>query len=233
MKHVVVIILARGGSKGIPKKNIMNFCGKPLLVWSIEQAKLSKNIDSIWVSSDDDKILNIAKKNGANIIKRPKAFSTSKSSPVTGWIHAINHIENHEKPIDVVIALQTTSPIRESKDIEKGIKIFFKQKLDSLFSASLIGDFYIWERKNSKYRSINYNYKKRPRRQEFSDQFVENGSFYMFTPNLIKKVKNPIGGKIGISLMEFWKLFELDEMEDVELCSIIMKHYLLKNNIPK
>jgi len=227
MKNVVAIILARGDSKGIPEKNIMNFCGKPLLVWSIEQAKLSRNIDSVWVSSDDKKILNIAKKNGANIIKRPKAISTSKSSPVTGWIHAINHIERNKKPIDVVVGLQATSPVRESKDIENGIKIFFKQKLDSLFSASLIGDFYIWERKNSKYRSINYNYKKRSRRQEFSDQFVENGSFYMFTPNLIKKDKNPIGGKIGISLMEFWKSFELDEVEDIKFCSIIMKHYLI------
>jgi len=227
MKNVVCIILARGGSKTIPKKNLINFCGKPLIIWSIEQAKNACNVSSIWVSSDDDKILKLAKKNGANIIKRPRLLSTSKSNSVTGWIHAVNHIEKNKKLIDAVIALQATSPVRESKDIEKGIKIFFEKKLDSLFSAAIIGDFFIWERKNSKYRSINYNYKKRPRRQEFPDQYVENGSFYMFTPNLIKKNKNPIGGKIGISLMEFWKSFEIDDKDDIEFCSTIMKHYLI------
>jgi len=233
MKNIVCIILARGGSKTIPKKNLINFCGKPLLKWSIDQAKNTRYISSIWVSSDDDKILKFAKKNGVNIIKRPKSLSTSKSSSVSGWIHAINHIEKNEKPIDMVIALQATSPVREPKDIEKGIKIFFEKKLDSLFSAAIIGDFFIWEIKNSKYKSINYNYKKRPRRQEFPDQYVENGSFYMFTPNLIKKNKNPIGKKIGISLMEFWKSFEIDDFDDLLFLKILMKNYLLKNNIPK
>ena len=233
MKNIVCIILARGGSKTIPKKNLINFCGKPLLIWSIDQAKNTRNISSIWVSSDDDKILKLAQKNGVNIIKRPKSLSTSKSSSVSGWIHAINYIEKNEKPIDMVIALQATSPVREPKDIEKGIKIFFEKKLDSLFSAAIIGDFYIWEIKNSKYKSINYNYKKRPRRQEFPDQYVENGSFYMFTPNLIKKNKNQIGKKIGISLMEFWKSFEIDDFDDLLFLKILMKNYLLKNNIPK
>jgi len=233
MKNIVCIILARGGSKAIPKKNLINFCGKPLLTWSIDQAKNTRNISSIWVSSDDDKILKLAKKNGVNIIKRPKSLSTSKSSSVSGWIHAINYIEKNEKPIDMVVALQVTSPVREPKDIEKGIKIFFEKKLDSLFSAAIIGDFYIWKIINSKYKSINYNYKKRPRRQEFPDQYVENGSFYIFTPELIKKNKNPIGKKIGISLMEFWKSFQIDEFDDILFLKILMKNYLLKNNIPK
>ena len=68
LKNNVVIILARGGSKGIPKKNVHKFCGKPLISWSIEQAKKVKNISSIWVSSDSEEILNVAKKFGSNII---------------------------------------------------------------------------------------------------------------------------------------------------------------------
>ena len=75
MKNNVVIILARGGSKSIPKKNIMKFCGKPLIAWSIEQAKFSKKVTSIWVSSENKEILNLSRKLGAQIIKRPKNLS--------------------------------------------------------------------------------------------------------------------------------------------------------------
>lgn len=229
MKNIVAIILARGGSKTIPKKNIKNFCGKPLVAWSILQAKKAHGISSVWVSSDSKEILHISEKYNASIILRPKKFSTSTSTSVSGWIHAINEIEKTGRKIDVVIGLQATSPVRESSDIEKGIRKFNKSNYDSMFSAGIIGDFYIWGRKsNGKYHSINYNFQKRPRRQEFSDQYVENGSFYIFKPYFIKKFKNQLSGKIGITLMEFWKSFEIDNNKDLEFCEIIMKHYLLK-----
>jgi len=226
--NVIAIILARDGSKGIPNKNIVNFCGKPLLAWSIEQAKKTNGISSVWVSSDSDKILEIARQNGAKIIHRPKSLSTSTSSATSGYLHAIDHIEKKGHRVDLVIAIQATSPVRESSDIEKGLKKFVKSKYDSMFSASLIGDFFIWKKKkNGLYTSINYDYKKRPRRQEFPEQYVENGSFYIFKPAILKKFNNQLGGKVGITTMEFWKSFEIDEVEDLELCEIIMNHYLL------
>jgi N-acylneuraminate cytidylyltransferase len=232
MTNIIAIILARGRSKSIPKKNIVDFCGKPLISWTIEQAKNVKMISKVWVSSDDEQILSVAKQSGAQIIKRPKHLSTSRSSSVSGWMHAINEIEKIDKKIDIVIGLQATSPVRESADIVNGIKKFISSNCDSLFSASIIGDFFIWKKQKNRYRSINYNYHKRPRRQEFADQYVENGSFYIFTPELIKKNINQIGGKIEISLMEFWKSFEIDEKSDLEFCEIIMKQYLLnKKNI--
>jgi len=230
MKNIVAIILARGNSKGIPQKNIINFCGKPLLVWSIQQAKNTKKISSVWVSSDNKKILNISEKNGANIIVRPNSLSTDTSSSESGWLHAINSIEKNSKPIDLVIALQPTSPIREVSDIENGIRSFYKSNYDSMFSASYIGDFFIWQKNHyNNFQSINYNYKKRPRRQEFQKQYVENGSFYIFKPNILRKYNNRFGGKIGITLMEFWKTFEINDKKDLELCKVIMNHYILKN----
>jgi len=229
MKHNVAIILARSGSKGIPKKNLMNFCGKPLIVWSIEQAKKSKNISSVWLSSDDDKILDVGKKYKINVIKRPKALCKDFSSAEDGYLHAINKIEKSTKKIDLVIGLQATSPIRESSDLEKAIKKFHRYNYDSMISACPIGDFFIWE-KNKKgiWKSVNYDYRNRPRRQEFPTQYEENGSFYMFKPEILNKYKNRLGGKVGITEMEYWKHFEIDEPEDVFLCEIIMKNYLLK-----
>ena len=229
MNNIVAIILARGGSKSIPKKNIVNFCGKPLLFWSIKQAKKVKDVSSVWVSSDDKTILNLAKKFGANIIPRPKHLSNDTSSSVSGWLHALKHIEKNEH-VDLLVALQPTSPVRESQDIVSAINKFKRTKCDSMFSASMLGDFLIWKKiGKDKFQSMNYNYKKRPRRQNFPKQYIENGSFYIIKPEILKKYHNPLGGKICISKMEFWKSFEIDDYEDLEFCEIIMKHYLLKN----
>jgi len=225
--NIVAIILARGGSKGIPKKNIINFCGKPLINWSIDQAKNSKYISSVWVSSDNNEILEIVKKQKVEIIKRPKKISTDTSSSEIGWIHAINEIEKNQK-IDLVVGLQTTSPIRESKDLDNAIKKFNKNKADTMFSCTRLDDFFIWEKKKLKYSSLNYDYKNRKRRQDVKKQFLENGSFYIFKPEIIKKIKNRLGGKIEIIEQEFWKSFEIDSIENLKFSEIIMKNYLLK-----
>jgi N-acylneuraminate cytidylyltransferase len=225
--NIVAIILARGGSKGIPKKNIINFCGKPLINWSINQAKNSKYISSVWVSSDSNEILEIVKKQKVETIKRPKKISTDKSSSEIGWIHAINEIEKKQQ-IDLVVGLQTTSPIRETKDLDEAIKKFKKNNADSMFSCSKLDDFFIWEKRKSNYSSLNYNYKNRKRRQDVKKQYLENGSFYIFKPEIIKKMKNRLGGKIEIIEQEFWKSFEIDSIKSLKFCEILMKNYLLK-----
>ena len=227
-KNNVAIILARGGSKTIPKKNIKDFCGKPLIAWSIEHAKNSKNIKNVWVSSDDKKILKIAKKYGAQTILRPKSLAKNTSTSVSGWLHAIDEIEKIDKKIDIVVALQPTSPIREKNDLDKGISKFERNNFDSMFSGSDIGNFFIWKKHGETHSSINYNFHNRPRRQDFEKQYVENGSFYIFTPKTIRKFNNQLGGKIGIFLMEFWKSFEIDNYDDLKFLKIIMKNYLSK-----
>ena len=94
MPNTVAIILARGGSKGIPKKNIMNFCGQPLVAWSIECAKNASNVSSVWVSSDSNEILKIAEKHGAGVIRRPKSLATDKATSVSAYLHAIKEIQS-------------------------------------------------------------------------------------------------------------------------------------------
>ena len=229
MKNIVAVILARGGSKSIPKKNLINFCGKPLLAWSLEQAKNVKEISSIWVSSDDKKILGLAKKHNVNIIHRPKYLSKDNSSSISGWLHALKHIEQEQK-VDLLVSLQPTSPVRESKDISKAIKKFKREKCDSMFSASILGDFLIWKKtRDNKFQSVNFDHKKRVRRQISSKQFIENGSFYIIKPDILRRYHSPLAGKISMSIMEFWKSFEIDDYNDIEFSEVIMKHYLLKN----
>ena len=226
--NIVAIIPARGGSKGIPKKNIVDFCRKPLLAWTIEQAKKSKKIDGIYVSTDDKEIVNVARKYGAETILRPKEISGDTANVDDALKHAINKITKGEiqKP-GYIVFLQTTSPLREPEDIDNAVDKIIDENADSLFSGAEIGDFYIWRKKEDRLESINYDYRNRERRQDFEKQFgkqyVENGSIYIFKPEILFKYNNHLGGKIAIYEMDFWKSFEVDNREDLQLCKDLFK----------
>jgi len=226
MVNVVAIILARGGSKGIPGKNIINFCGKPLIVWTIEQLQQSRGINSVWVSSDSEKILSVSETFGAEIIHRPAEISGDAATSESGWLHAIDYIENKVGCVDLVVAPQVTSPLRELVDIERGLRDFQEQKCDSMFSCSLAEDLFFWEKiPDGVLRSVNYDYRNRSRRQDIPKQYIENGSFYLFKPEVLRKFNNRLGGKIGVTQMEFWKMFQIDKPSDIKLCQIIMRGY--------
>jgi len=230
MVNIVAIILARGGSKGILGKNIIDFCGKPLIVWTIEQMQQVRGIDAIWISSDSEEILSISRSCGVETIQRPAKISGDSATSESGWLHALEYIENNVGCVDIVIAPQVTSPLREPKDIERGLRDFQEQECDSMFSCSIAEDLYFWERKSDgALRSVNYDYKNRKRRQDISKQYIENGSFYLFKPEILKRYNNRFGGKIGMTQMEFWKMFEIDTMEDIKMCEALMKAFLLNN----
>ncbi len=227
MSNIIAIIPARGGSKGIPNKNIINFCGKPLIAWTIEQCIKAKDVNDVWVSSDDDDILDVAKQYGAKTIKRPQDISGDTATSESTWLHAIDVLQQKNIPLDVILAPQVTSPLRETKDINNAIFKFVEGNYDSMFSASTTDDLFFWEESDTGIDSVNYDYKNRKRRQDIKEQIIENGSFYLFKPEIIKKYNNRLGGKIGYSKMEFWKMFEIDDLEDVKICSALIKEFLL------
>ncbi len=227
--NIVAIILARGGSKGLPNKNILNFCGKPLIAWTINNC-LDAGIRSVWVSSDSDEILQIASEYGAKKIKRPDNISGDFASSESAWLHAINIIElKLDQEIDWVIAPQVTSPIRDAKDIMNGISIAKQGEFDSIFSCSPVEDLFFWESdKKGVLNSINYDWRNRKRRQDINNKYIENGSFYVFKSEIIKKYNNRFGDKIGKVDMDFWKMFEIDTKDDFKLCEAIMKEFINK-----
>ena len=183
--NIVCIIPARGNSKEIIDKNIINFCGKPLIAWSIEQALASNHISNVYVSSDSDKILNLSIKYGAREIKRPDVLAQDESTSEEALVHAINTIEqSYDDKIDLVVFLQGTSPLRNLKDIDEAINVFMNNNLDSLFSACDLKDLMVWKNIDDNLTSINYDYKNRKRRQDMQKQYGENGSIYIFKPKL-------------------------------------------------
>lgn len=224
--NIACIIPARGGSKGIPKKNIIDFCGKPLIAHSIIQSKKSKYIKEVYVSSDSEEILKISEDFGAKPIKRPDEISLDNSSSEESIKHAINEILKIEK-YDCIVFLQATSPIRETKDIDNAIEKLINGNFDSVFSSCELEDFLIWKKVNGGLESLNYDYKNRKRRQDSEKQFVENGSVYCFKIEGFIENNNRLFGKIGNSIMENWKMFEIDSIEDLDLCSYIFEKKIL------
>ena len=226
--NVSAIILARGGSKGIPNKNRIDFCGKPLISWTIEQC-IDAGIDKeqIFVSSDSEQILKIGSGYGVGSILRTAEVSNDTTTSESSWIYSIDYLESNGIKSDWIFAPQVTSPIRESSDIVNAIYIARKGDHDSLFSAHKTFHCSLWEDTSEGLSSIGYDWKNRKRRQDSSTQYIENGSFYMFKPDNLRKYNNRMYGKIGVVEMEEWKSFEVDTFEDLKLCSIIMKNYLL------
>lgn len=220
----VAIIPARGGSKGIVRKNLIELNGRPLVAWPIEQATSAELVDKVFVSTDDDEIGEVASRYGAEVIVRPAELAADTSSSEDALIHAMDCIENdHDTRIDVVVFLQATSPVREAVDIDNAVRKFIEDKADSLFSCTMIEDYFIWEQEQDGFHSVNYDYRNRRRRQNIKKRYLENGSIYVFKPEVIRKGNNRLGGRISIYEMPQWKSFQVDSLDDLDLCEYYMK----------
>ena len=227
--NIVCIIPARGGSKGIKNKNLVNILNKPLIAWTLEQAKSSKYIDNIYVSTDSEKIKNVCDRYDIGTIKRPKNISGDNDSSEEAILHAMDIIEyKKENNIDLIVFLQCTSPLRLPTDIDSAIEQFFIKEYDSLFSISKIDDLTLWSEIDNELVSINYDYKNRGMRQNRPENIIENGSIYVFKPDILYKYKNRLGGNIGYFEMEFWQTWQLDSYHEIELIEFYLEKYVNK-----
>jgi CMP-N,N'-diacetyllegionaminic acid synthase len=226
--NIVAIIPARGGSKGIPRKNIIDFHGKPLLAWTIEDALQTKYIKEVFVSTDDLQIAEAASNFGAKAVLRPPELSCDNASSE----NALKHTILAEKLFDCeyIVFLQATSPIRESRDIDNAIEQIRNENADSLFSGSYVGEFNLWRNINGSLVSVNYDYRNRLRRQDAESQlgrqFVEDGSFYIFKPMLFLEQENRLSGKIIAYLYESWKSPQIDSFADLYHCKKVFQSKL-------
>ena len=221
--NIISIIPARGGSKGIPLKNLKILCGKPLLDYSINASLKSKFVKRTFVSSDHSKILNRAQKLGAEIITRPRNISTDKSTTESSIKHCLNYLKSKENYTpDVIVLLQNTSPLRNVKHIDGAIRFFLKSHLDSVLSGYKSHHF-LWKTKNHKLLPVNYNPYARPMRQEFNNQYIENGAIYITKFSSFCKSQCRISGNIGLYEMPEEISIDIDTREDFELVGKMLK----------
>jgi len=203
---VVAIIPARGGSKGIPLKNIVDLGGKPLISHTIDASKQS-NVDETWVSTDSIKIITIAEGFGAKIILRPEDISTDTSQSEEALLHAASDID-----FDILVFIQPTSPLVTSEDINKGLEMM--EEYDSVFSVTKEHWIPRWTMDVKPHR---WEINNRPMRQDKPKTYIENGAFYITKRKNLLESKLRYSGKIGVVEMPFSRSFQIDTQEDLEL----------------
>lgn len=215
MENYVAIIPARKGSKSIKNKNLVKIRGKKLIDHTIDAAIKTKKISKIVISSD---IKSLLKKNTNReiYIERPKNISGDKASTESVIFHIIKYLKQKNiKPLNLIL-LQPTSPFRNSIDIKESIKLFEKNKLDSLFSA-FKNKILVWKDVKKKIKPINYNIKNRQRRQDSKSLIVENGAIFIFNYQKFLKRRVRLFGKIGYFLMTKKNSIEIDDNFDLQI----------------
>jgi N-acylneuraminate cytidylyltransferase len=227
----IAFIPARGGSKGIPGKNIRKIHGKALIAWSIEHALSCKKISDVYVSTDSKEIQEVALKHGAKVpFLRPDGISGDKASTESAVMHFIDWCGNNKVVFDNLILLQATSPFRHIRSVQKAIEKFEDEKADSLLTVVKSHKF-IWNNIQSPIAS--YDFMKRPRRQDIKEkdqQYFENGSFYITKSEIYKKNSNRLGGNVSMFEMTPEESHEIDDLIDFEITEMLMKKFGDKND---
>ena len=226
----LAIIPARGGSKRIPRKNVLEVGGKALIVHTVNQAQNSDHINRVVVSTDDDEIADVSQCEGAEVLRRPKALSNGTATSESALIHALDELsDTHHYVPDELVFLQCTSPLRKPTDIDNAIDRFRILQLDSLFSVSRFRK-YVWKLDGQIPRSVNFDYQaERWREQDFPEQYEENGSIYVLRPWVLRSYNYRFGGRMGLYEMDSWGALQVDTPEDLVLCEAAFKGRVVRD----
>ena len=221
----IAFVPVRGGSKSIPNKNIKEFCGKPLVYWCLNSLNKSRSIDKIVVATDCHRIKNVVLKFNIEkviVFDRSKENASDTASTESVLLEFLN-ASNIPKPNDFIILTQATSPLTTSDDIDGAFEKLMSQNVGSLLSCVRYKRFF-WSEDG---KPLNYDYRDRPRRQDFEGALMENGAFYINSVANILKDKNRLSKKVLIYEMEEFKYIEIDEEHDWYIAEKLMKSKIL------
>ncbi|MBT4824934.1 acylneuraminate cytidylyltransferase [Candidatus Woesearchaeota archaeon] len=214
-KKILAFIPARGGSKRIPKKNIKNIAGKPLIAYSIEAALKSKKIDKIIVSTDDEEIARIAKEYGAEVIMRPLDIAGDNSPTEEAMIHTIKELEKKGYTPDYIVLLQPTSPLRGNEIVDKAIEKALFSDADTVLSVCEMQHYYLsGVIEEGIYKQ---EYTVRPMSQDMPVKYRENGAIFVTKTEVLLKNNNRLGNKLVAVVMNPLNSIDIDNIEDFEL----------------
>lgn len=222
----MAIIPARGGSKGVPRKNIRELCGKPLIAWTIEEAQKSKYIDRLILSSEDAEIITVAKEWGCEVpFVRPQELAQDETPGVAPVIHAL---ETLPERYDYVVLLQPTSPLRLAKDIDECLELFRKKEDVICVSVTEPEESPYWMYKiteKNALKSLITDENKAVRRQDLPKVYVLNGAIYISKSSQLLKAKNFVFDGARAYIMPKERSIDIDDEWDLHLLHHMLKQY--------
>lgn len=225
IRDAIAIVPARGGSKGIPRKNLVPLQGTPMMVYTIRAGLGCDRIGAVVVSTDDAEIAEVAQKEGAHVVERPPELARDDSPTEPCVLHAMDWWKEREgcDPAWVVL-LQPTAPLRDSSDIDEAFKILERTGADCVLSVRERREFH-WELRGD-LGFPKWDIANRPRRQDLVPDYIENGAIYITRSELYREEGNRLGGRIALSVMPGERSVDVDEPEDIPL----VEEYLRRRN---
>lgn len=224
-KKVLAIIPARGGSKGIPKKNIIKVDGKPLIQYTIDAAKGSKYIDEIHVSTDDCEIANVVNALGIQVPRlRPSELAQDESKTIDVMLDVFHFYKIQENYFDVVVLLQPTQPLRKAYHIDEALEVYIKHDEESVVSVSLVEEHPILMREideNSRLKPL-LNESSTVRRQDFKPYYIVNGAIYVNKVSELT-VSTSLNDNIQSYIMNRRYHVDIDTYEDLKIFELLLK----------
>jgi N-acylneuraminate cytidylyltransferase len=223
--NTIAVIPARGGSKGIPGKNIKNLVGQPLIAYSIYAALQAQSVDRVIVSTDDQAIADISEENGAEVIWRPADISGDLASSEAALLHVLQELDEkeHYRP-DLLVFLQCTSPLTLPEDIDGTVQALLLAEADTSFAAAPF-HYFLWScDENGVVEGINHNKNKRAMRQQRGGQFIEAGAVYVMRVAGFLEKQYRFFGKTVLYEIPGERCFEIDDPVDLLIAEQMLKH---------
>ncbi|MFX1256321.1 MAG: cytidylyltransferase domain-containing protein [Promethearchaeota archaeon] len=226
--NVIGIIPARGGSKGVPRKNIKLLGNKPLIKYTIDAANNSKLLTGIYVSSEDEEILTLAEKFGTKTIIRPRNLAEDTTPMIPVLQHAINHLEPKIGRIEILVLLQPTTPFKIGKDIDDAIKLLIETGADSVISLTKVETWHpaqMYKLEGNRMISFLGNEKTYKRRQELPELYLRNGLIYAYKRHTIMEQESQEGVDSRAIIIPYKRSVNIDELIDFEFAAFMLKKF--------
>lgn len=210
-----MFVLARGGSKGIPGKNVRTVGGVPLVVRAVNAARGAETVDRVVVSTDDDSIAALARAAGADVIERPAELGADDTASEAALVHALDALRagDRDDP-DVTVLVQCTSPFTEAADIDGTIALLHDRDFDCAFTAVRTHAF-LWRESPTGFVAVNHDASSRPRRQDRPVEFVETGAVYAMRTAGFRRARHRFFGEVGVFEVPPERALEIDELADL------------------
>lgn len=220
MTEVVAVIPARGGSKGVPRKNVRRVGGVPLVARAIAAARATASIERVFVSTDDQEIAAVAQEWGAHVIARPAELADDEASSESVLLHALDALEDQGIIPEVLVFLQATSPFIDPRDIDVAIDLVAANEHDCVFSAIETYGF-VWAADAGIASGVNHDPSVRPRRQDREPHYLETGAFYVMDAAGFRDARHRFFGTVGLVEVAERTAIEIDSEEQLALAQAI------------